>query len=192
MKKFYIIKILLITLVISMFLLQAAAASEQDDIQLSNAQALVKLNILNGYPDGSLKLENKIKRSEFITLIVKMLGYDKLPPSQESDITFKDINKKHWAYNYIKCAYQYKLITGTPDHKVLPDSYITNAEALTVLIRALEYENSLSGKWPDNVIEKSNQLGISQNLEIDKDKQISRGEMSVLVYNSLTIDLLKT
>jgi hypothetical protein len=159
-----------------------------DDLQNQCAKSLVNLKIMQGYEDGSLRLDNKIKRSEFVTLIVKMLGYDKDTDVSKVKVDFKDIKKSHWAYNYARLSVKYNLIVGTPDKKFLPDSYITYAEALTVLVRALGYESNLKGKWPDSVLSISAKIGLTGNLDLPQNKQITRGDMSVMVFNSLTIN----
>lgn len=161
------------------------------DINMQNdcANALIDLKIMQGYEDGSLRLENKIKRSEFATLVIKMLGYENDTDISSVKISFKDIKKTHWAYKYAVLSTKYNLIVGTPDKKFMPDNYITYAEALTILIRSLGYESTLQGKWPENVINKSVEIDLSKNLDLQKDKQITRGEMSVMVYNSLTVNL---
>ena len=83
------------------------------------------------------------------------------------------------------------LFKGYTDNTVRPNDNVTFTEARAILIRALGYENTMSGKWPDNVINKAEELGLNRNLDLPKDKQITRGEASVLIYNSLTVDFKK-
>ncbi len=188
MAKFKLNFIIVLT-VISVLLVSVNVYADTD-LQNERAQALVNLKIMQGYEDGSLRLQNKIKRSEFVTLVVKMLGYDKDTDVNNITVDFNDIKKSHWAYSYARLSVKYKLIVGTPDKKFSPDSYITYAEALTILIRSLGYEGTLQGSWPDNVLNKAIQLGLNKNLdELQNSHQITRGEMSVIVYNSLTVNL---
>lgn len=185
MKKVFSI-ITIITMLL-LFITNVGAASDNSVIE-KNANSLVKLGILKGYEDGSLRLDNKIKRSEFITLIVKMMAYDKDTDLAGTKINFKDLNAKHWAYNNIRVALKYQLVAGYPDNTIAPDKDVTYAEALAVAIRALGYENTLSGKWPDNVINTGTKLGLNKNLDLKADHPLSRGEMAVIVYNSLTVN----
>lgn len=188
MKKLSLIKILTIIIIVFTFSIAQASAAVSPELQNESANNLVKLNIMTGYGDGSLGLQNKIKRSEFFTLVVRMMGYDKDTDVSSTKITFKDLDKNHWAYNYIRLAVKYKLATGYPDNTIAPDNYVTYAEALIVLVRVLGYEKTLSGKWPDNVLDRSSQLGLNNNVDLASNKQITRGEISVLVNNSLTVD----
>lgn len=71
------------------------AASTGESVIEQNANTLVNLGIMKGYEDGTLRLDNKIKRSEFITLVVKMMGYDKDTNLENTKITFKDLKKNH-------------------------------------------------------------------------------------------------
>ncbi|MDQ2086028.1 S-layer homology domain-containing protein [Herbivorax sp. ANBcel31] len=153
------------------------------------AQTLVKLNILKGYEDGTLRLNNKILRSEFITLVVRLMGYHKDTDIDNIEINFKDIEENHWAYDNIKLAIKYNIVTGYPDNTIAPNNNVTYAEALAVIINALGYEDTLDGEWPDNVVEKATELKLDKNLNIEANTQITRGEMSVLIYNALTVPL---
>ncbi|AEV66776.1 S-layer homology domain-containing protein [Acetivibrio clariflavus] len=164
------------------------AASSSESVIEQNANTLVDLGIMKGYEDGTLRLDNKIKRSEFITLVVKMMGYDKDTNLENTKITFKDLKKNHWAYNNIGLALKYELVTGYPDNTIAPDKDVTYAEALAVVIRALGYEKSLKGKWPDNVVNKGSELNLNKNLSLSPNQPLTRGEMSVIIYNALTVN----
>lgn len=186
MKRAHLITMLLVLMILPSIIFTPVYASSDTDIQNQNAAALVKLKVMQGYPDGSLKLQNNIKRSEFVTLVVRMLGYDKDTDTSAVAMPFKDLSKSHWAYNNIKAALKYRLISGYPDNTIGPEKNVTYAETLTVLLRALGYENAITGKWPENVISKSAQLAITKNINLPGNKQMTRGEISVLIYNSLT------
>lgn len=188
MKKLFIIKMLIIaSITFSLFFVSVSASSDAE-LQNSSSETLYKLKILQGYEDGSLRLQDKIKRSEFITIIVRILGYENNTDVSGINITFKDIGKNHWAYNNVKIAMKYNIVDGYPDNTIAPDNFVTYAEALSVLVKALGYKDTLVGSWPDNVIGKSNQLGINKNILLPQNKQLTRGEVSVLVNNSLVVN----
>lgn len=189
-KTFTIRTIVLSIIVFSLFILPVSASADTA-LQNTSAQSLVKLDIMKGDEKGNLNLQNNVKRCEFVTLVLRMMGYDKDNDLSGIKITFKDITSKHWAYNNIKLGLKYKLISGLPDNTVAPDKDVTYAEALTVLIRALGYESTLSGSWPDSVINKSTEIGLSKNILLSGNKPLTRGEVAVLVNNSLTIDFNK-
>lgn len=191
MKKSYFIKIFLVAIVIvSLFVMQVSAAVD-NDIHVKCANSLVKLQIMQGDGKGNLRLSDKVKRSEFITMTIRMMGYDKDEQTENITVTFKDLTKKHWAYNNVKIALKYNLISGYPDNTIGIDKYVSFAEAEAIILRALSYQNTLAGSWPDNVVNKSIELGLNKNLDISHNKQLTRGETSVLIYNSLTVNFNK-
>lgn len=187
MKKNFYIKTVSFAIIIMIFINITLIGSADKTVQDTNAKTLVKLGIMKGYEDGSLKLENKIKRSEFITLVVNLLGHDKDKDLNGITLKFKDITKKHWAFNNIKLAIKHNLVSGYPDNTIGPDKNVTYAEALAVVIRALGYESSLKGKWPENVINKAKELNLNKNIDIKASQQLTRGNMSIIVYNALTV-----
>ena len=182
-------KIIIFILIFSIMVGFVTSVSASNSAILeNNANSLVKLGIMKGYEDGTLKLNNKIKRSEFITLVVKMMAYDKDTNLDSTKISFKDLKNKHWAYTNIRVALKYKLVAGYPDNTIAPDKDVTYAEALAVVIRALGYEKTLTGKWPTNVTNKGTELGLNKNLSLEANHQLTRGEMSAIVYNALTVN----
>lgn len=190
MKKFKVLTIKALIITVFFFSLAVFQVSAELDpaVQEKCAKALVKLDLLRGDQNGNLKLKDKITRCEFITLVIRMLGLENDTGIQDIELKFKDISEKHWAYNNIKIAYKHKLITGYDDNTIRPNNYVTFTEARAVLIRALGYENTMEGKWPDNVINKSAELGLNKNLNLPKDKEMTRGETAVLIFNSLMVE----
>mgnify|MGYP000957236284 CR=1 FL=1 len=186
------VRSLLINILIAASLIFIPSNSKAEDQIINNAaDNLVSLKIMQGYEDGDLRLQNKINRSEFVTLVVKMLGYDSDTELDNFKISFKDVSSTHWAYNYIKAAVKYKLAYGTNENKFNPVNNITYAEALTVMVRALGYESTLKGDWPQNVINKATELGINNNIILQPNTQISRGEMALIIDNSLSIETIE-
>ena len=180
MKKFYLIVLSFIMIFGFSF------ASYQDDC----GEILVKMNLLAGYPDGTLKLENNITRAEFSVLIMKMLGYnnDNIDISVEKD--FKDLNKKHWAYKNVLKANELGYLSGYEDNTFRPSNNLTYAECCSILTSVLGYKSDLKGKWPDNVMNMADKLGINKNLSLKNSKDlVSRGEVAIMIVNSLEINI---
>lgn len=188
MKKSPILKILFILIFIFAVFVAQVSAAVDPAIQTRSSGTLVKLQLMRGDEKGNLNLQNKVTRAEFITMAIRMLGHDRDNNLKDIDIPFKDITDKYWAYNNIKIAIKYKLVTGYIDNTIRPNNNVTFTEAQAILVRALGYESTMTGNWPDNVINKSIELGLNRNLDLPKDKQITRGEASVLIYNSLTVN----
>ena len=96
---------------------------------------LVTRGVLLGYPDGEFKGDNNITRAEFVTIASK---FDET--SLLNDISFPDVDDSHWAYDYIKSAYNNHWITGYPDGTFGPENMITRAEAVVIINRMLEWD----------------------------------------------------
>ena len=183
-KKFIKVSIFLI----SLFLTVAQVSAAMDlNLEKDNANSLVKLQLMKGDENGNLKLEDNVSRCEFTTLIIRMLGKEGDKDLDSIKNEFTDLSQKHWAYNNIKIASKYGLINGYDDKTFRPDNNVTFTEARAIIVRALGYEAQLEGKWPENVINKSKQIGLDHNISLPQDKEITRGEASILIYNSLTV-----
>ena len=94
-------------------------------------------SIINGYPDGSFKPDGKITRAEFAAICVRYFE-DTVGEIEKEKISFTDLERSHWAYEYIQKAVKQKYIGGYPDRSVKPDENITRAEVVTVVNRMLE------------------------------------------------------
>jgi hypothetical protein len=171
----------------SLFVLHANAAVDPAIISKCS-DSLVRLELMKGDASGNLKLQDKVSRCEFVTLVIRMLGYEGVTDTSGVEVTFTDISPKHWSYDNIKIALKYRLLTGYTDNTIRPDNNVTFTEAQAILVRALGYESTMTGKWPDNVLNKSAELGLNRNLDLPADREITRGETSVLIYNSLTVN----
>lgn len=91
---------------------------------------LLVQGIIEGYPDGTFKPENKITRAEYATIVYKMLkNQGSLGSSKKS---FSDISG-HWASAEIQTLAGNGFIQGYPDGTFKPESQITRAESATLL-----------------------------------------------------------
>ena len=158
-------------------------------LQQECALTLNKLKIMLGDNSGNLNLQNDITRSEFVTLVIRIMGYDRDKNTETVNLGFTDANEIHpWANEYVKLAIKYGLLKGYPGNLIKPNAIVTNAEAQTVLLRALGYEKGLEGNWPDNILAKSKELGLGSGMLVEPGKALTRGESAVVIYNSLSIN----
>ncbi|NLF43272.1 MAG: S-layer homology domain-containing protein, partial [Bacteroidales bacterium] len=87
-----------------------------------NIEKLTALGYISGYPDGTFKPENKIKRSESVALINRVLERG---PLEEAPKTFPDVEEAYWAFKDIA--------EGALDHV-----YYIDPNELEIFIRILE------------------------------------------------------
>lgn len=150
-----------------------------------SADTLNKMKILNGYEDGSLGLEKNITRAEFCALIINMFGINDF---ENLTNRFSDIKDGAWYYNAINKVAELGYINGyKEDGTFRPSNNITYAESCAIMVNILGYNSELEGVWPNNVINKANELGITNGLEseIEASYKMTRGEISVMIVNSM-------
>ncbi len=102
-----------------------------------------------GRPDGTFDPEAPITRAEFATMAVRFASL-----MDTAGVSFSDI-AGHWAETYILKAAVATWVTGYPDGTFKPDSYITRAEAMTLVNNVLMRHVNETGlhadtrKWID-------------------------------------------
>ena len=180
MKKFYLIILSLIIIFSFSF------AAFQDNC----GEILVKMNLLAGYPDGTLKLENNITRAEFSVLIMKMLGYNSDNIVLESEKKFSDLKESHWARKSIIKATELRFLNGYEDNTFRPSNNLTYAECCAIIVNVLGYNSELKGAWPNNVMSMAQKLGINNKLGNKESKDLmTRGEVAIMLVNSLSVEV---
>jgi len=99
------------------------------------------------------KPNNNITRAEYATMLVRLFDIDGYYSSEVNQFT--DVARQNWAYKYIMPATSQGLFEGYRDGSFRPNSKVTKAQFVTVLLRQLnkeynigfyEYEASNSNK----------------------------------------------
>lgn len=113
----------------------------------SNAiNSLSKLEIINGYEDGSFRPQREITREEMITILTKAYYYtqEKEIPNGMEALHFKDSNEiSVWAVESVKAAYKLELVQGDLKGYLNPKDAATRAEAAKVIVKLLEVSQLL-------------------------------------------------
>ncbi|MHB1342754.1 MAG: S-layer homology domain-containing protein [Thermoleophilia bacterium] len=121
-----------------------APASAFSDVSAEHPYAaaindLFDKQIVSGYMDGSFGPENPAMRQHYAKMIVLSLG---LPVSEADVCTFGDVlisgPESLYPDNYIAVAASNLITKGTGPGHFSPDSHITRAQAITMVVRALE------------------------------------------------------
>ena len=115
---------------------------------LSNA------GIIDGYEDGTFRPNAPITRAEFTAIATRFFDY-----TAEYEGAFNDVSYSSWYADYVQAAVDMGLVDGYEDGGFHPDSYITRAEAVTIVNRVLgrvPHEDHLLDEdemnvWPDNL-----------------------------------------
>jgi len=172
------------------FLLSMAApafASAPAELQQSEAARLQTLGIIAGFPDGSLGLDQTMTRAQFAKVITIATGNEIIADAmQNSPTKFPDAKVGVWYTGYVNVASELGYILGYPDGTFKPNEPINNAEVLTILLRALGYDDRLPGSWPTDYLVKANELGISDDVTFAAKEPALRGD--AFIFTSRTLD----
>ena len=115
---------------------------------------------------------------------------------EEKPFTFKDVDKSHWAYDYINKLYQQDIIKGVSETSFAPEKSISRAEFAAMLGRAFNIVTASSTTTspftdvPDWAAQEVQALyeagivkGIGQGL-FDSNTEISREYMALMIVRA--------
>lgn len=88
------------------------------------------MEILKGFVDNTMKPNKTITRSEFITMIARVMD---LHEDSAKYSNYADVPATHWSYNYINNAKTYGLLDGFTGTKLYPDKVITREEMAVII-----------------------------------------------------------
>ena len=94
------------------------------------------LNITQGVGDNKFGLGQTVKKSEFITMLVRVMGWELVATDGSS---FTDVGRDKWYHPYVETAVAHGAIlkeTGSFN----PDKQITRMEIAQAIVRGLGYE----------------------------------------------------
>lgn len=154
-------------------------------------EALYELGIVDGTSKGVYSPNTYVTRAQLAKLLVGAYGYENIKDFITSeDIKFTDVKEGEWYYNYVGVASCWGVINGYEDGTFKPDKNVTYAEAVTMIIRALGYDNikpdSVHG-WEYNYINKMRQLMLNKNLPIEDTSALAnRGDIAILIWNMMS------
>ncbi len=191
-------KVLSLVLAIAMVLSSmsfAFAGTFEDvtDAATSKAvDALSSLGVVKGNPDGTFKPENSITRAEMAAMLVRALGHSDLAAGSSS--SFKDAKGK-WYDGEVAIAQSIGLTDGYPDGTFKGDNRVSYTEAITMVMRALGYNNRAVNS---NRAEAYNataykttaaRLGVLKNVVVGSG-EANRGDVALMLYNSLEVQVV--
>lgn len=137
-----------IMLVFGVFAGMIPAASAQSEIfsdltpdhkHYDSIMNLVAEGIVEGYPDGTVKPDQYIKRAELMKIIVEGMGLN--PHPLDYNRCFEDVMiMDQWYIGYVCYAKSEGWIIGYPDETFGPEDNINNIEILSMLFRSYEFD----------------------------------------------------
>ena len=113
---------------------------------------LTEVGVVVGYPDGTYKPDIPVTRAEFASMTIKALGQEDASVTQ--DIHFSDVKPDFWAYDIIKKAVYFDLVTDSENAQFRPYDSVTRAEAISIAVNALTTQQ-ISEQKAQEILEKS-------------------------------------
>lgn len=167
-----------------------------------NFDALVYLydeNIVNGYSDGTVRLDEGINRAELIKLLVEAeIG----TPDAPDEDCFTDVSADEWYAPYICEAKDRGWIDGNPDGSFRPADLVNKAEAIKMLLNSQEvsllaylgeapFEDTSVDDWYTIYIASAEDLGLLEDTgsHFYPGDDIQRGNIFESLYRLLMLEL---
>jgi len=196
MKKKLVSLVLVLSLVLGSMSLGFAAgdltAGIEDNKVVKAVERLSAFGIVNGMDDGKYHPEMDVTREQFAKVLVEALGLGTAATAAQGSTKFGDVEASRWSAGYINVAVGQGILKGYPDGTFGPAKNVTYAEAVTMLVRALGYQDSfLPGTWPGNYVAKAAEEGITSGVVYAPTGFADRGSMAVMVNNTLDADVVK-
>ncbi len=196
------LKKLVSTLLASLMILSLSAnvsfASIAQDVRNTEyeteAKVLGGLGIMVGDADtGNFRPKDAIKRSEATKIAVAISALGDAANQMSHNSSYPDVAKDYWANGFINAAKAYGLVIGDDKGNFRAEDQINFGEMVTILIRALGYENQAlsKGGYPMGYIATASSIGLTKGISASSDKLIARGDVAIMAYNALTINLME-
>ncbi len=179
-------KILCMILAIVFAFSVSAIAAEPTQNQLDD---LKRYGIIEGDPDGSLRLEDGIKRCEAVKIICTMLCHK---PQEYAVSSFPDIAPGHWATGWIDAAHSLGLVEGDDNGLFRPNDPVTNEEFIKMVVIGLGYEPMADAKggFPAGYVAVAARCGITDGFQLAVNAPAKRGDIAVMTARALDVPIM--
>lgn len=148
------------------------------------ADKLNKLGLFLGTENG-YELDKPLTREQSAVMLVRLLGVEQKVKEQIYSEVFVDVPYNRWSFNYVMYCYDNKITNGTGADTFTPESNITAAEYVTLVLRLLGYTDVQPETAFDEGVRKY--LFNSQRAkEIENKQQFLREDMVYITYRSLS------
>lgn len=134
-----------------------------------SADALSELGLFLGTGeveyDGSpaYALDRGATRAEALVMLIRLLGEEKEAAAYNETCPFTDVPSTHWAFPYISYAYHKGYIFGVSDTEFRPNQEINTNMYISLLLRALGYDDKNGDFTYNTAIQKGEEIGLLIN-----------------------------
>lgn len=155
---------------------------------------MVGWGFMRGDIDGNLNPNNNITRAEFVTIINRAFGYDRVGTTP-----FTDVKDTDWYAEDVAIAYTAGYITGTSESTFSPLSEITREEAAVILARNMMMQPAVGentdftdgrdlSSWSSGLVSTASAYNLISGYpdgSFRPQNPITRGEVAIMVTKAI-------
>ena len=150
---------------------------------------LSDLGVIQGKDDGKYHPEDTITRAEACAMIARLMTGDPKVSQYVGAQSFTDVAKGSWKDSAIGYCYINGIIVGVGNNKFEPDRAITDAEFVTMVVRAMGYETAdMKQNYPYSYMSNAQAIGLLDGTNMVASTDALRGEDAQVIYNALFTD----
>ena len=192
--------VLALMMVLSVMVFASAANyddySDKDQISEEYAEAVEVLTGMDIFwgSENSFYPKSNVSRAEVATLLYRVMTTD-VSGSQVGIYKdygmFDDVTEANWFAGYVNFAANSEYVVGVGDNKFNPDGNVTGYEWITMLLRAIGYDqnNEISGsEWKITAARLAKQAGILGDFnEATLGSALTREQVAYLLFNAIRV-----
>ena len=150
---------------------------------------LSDLGVIQGKDDGKYHPEDTITRAEACAMIARLMTGDPNVSQYVGAQSFVDVAKGSWKDSAIGYCYINGIVVGVGNNKFEPDRAITDAEFITMVVRAMGYETAdMKQNYPFSYMSNAQAMGLLDGVNMVANTDALRGEDAQVIYNALFAD----
>ena len=150
---------------------------------------LSDLGVIQGKDDGKYHPEDTITRVEACAMIARLMTGDPKASQYVGAQSFSDVQKGSWKDSAIGYCYINGIVIGVGGNKFEPDRAITDAEFVTMVVRAMGYETAdMKQNYPFSYMSNAQAVGLLDGTNMVASTDALRGEDAQVIYNALFAD----
>lgn len=186
---------LLLALTLPVGAVSSSFSDIHDDTTAVNAEVLRLMGVVSGSGNNTFSPNDSLTRAQFCVMAVNVMGRGDEAATHTTRTIFSDVTARHWARGFINLASSItvggdnggRLISGSGTGAFLPDDPITYAQAVTILMRMLDYtDKHTGGVWPAGYLNLAASIGLTDGVKLSPSAPITRGQAAQLFVNLLT------
>lgn len=186
--------ILVLALILGLLPGLALPAQAAEHWAMPYAQQLVDWGVMRGDTTGALRLGDSITRAEFVAMMNRAYGYDKL-----DGMPFTDVRSRDWFFDDIDIGYNIGYFKGTGPTTAAPNAPLTREQAAVLLSRNLMLRGTTGetlgfsdsrtlSDWSRGLIGAAVNQGVISGYEdgtFKPQRNITRGEVAAMLVRAI-------